>query len=190
MRTSLIFIYIMTLASQVLATTDCRVLADTVKPHFLKTLAEDYYPLMCSDNVLKLKMNLLDDDIQLKNAYVVVLRHKAAPYLEVVPLMPRLTFKENIYPPPRWLFHVFLVVEGLVFDMDYTDVPKAVGLDTYMRTMWDQNKMADYVVQMKTLESYLLKDTFGTFANADVLLASELVEYFSQLSCTLSNAID
>jgi hypothetical protein len=84
---------------------------------------------------------------------------------------------------------VFLVVDGLVFDMDYTDVPQAIGLNVYMRTMWDQNKMEKYVVQIKSLNSYLLKDTYGTFADADLFLARELVEKLSELSCNSSDPI-
>lgn len=197
-RIGVVFIFIFFAASPSFAGNDCRTLADSLKTPFLKTWAEDYYPLMCSDNVLKLKTNLLADHLKLENknkivlenAYVVVIRHKAAPYVEVVPQMPRLTFKDQSYLPPRWSFHVFLVVDGLVFDMDFTDAPKAIGLDTYMRTMWDQNKINDYFVQVKSLESYSSKDTFGTFNGIDVYPARELVESFRELSCTRSEIIE
>jgi hypothetical protein len=195
---SVIFIFMFFAASPSFARNDCRALADSLKAPFLKTWAEDYYPLMCSDNVLELKTNLLaehlklenKDKVVLENAYVVVIRHKAAPYLEVVPQMPRLTFKDQSYLPPRWSFHVFLVVDGLVFDMDFTDAPKAIGLDTYMRTMWDQNKISEYVVQLKSLDEYVTKDTFGTFSNADVIPAGELVDKLSDLTCNLSKTIN
>lgn len=165
------------------AASTCESIPQAFAPAFLDSLAYAYQPLMCSDNVLAFVRKLQKQNVDLEGAEVVVLHHKAAPYFPVTPQMARLTFDGITYLPPRWSFHVFVVVRGLVFDMDYTDSPQAVGLETYMNTMWRSSELTDFVVQIKAARDYSQKDTFGSFASTEVFSASTLRALLVDDSC-------
>src|SRR5688572_12232850 len=104
---------------------------DQLMPIFERTNSESYRPLMCSDTVKTLVKNLKEAGVDLSEAQVYLIRHKGAPHLPILPQKARLRFKDNVYNIPRWGFHVFLEIEGLILDFDYTDDLQIVDALTY-----------------------------------------------------------
>ncbi|MCC6138473.1 MAG: hypothetical protein IT287_07555 [Bdellovibrionaceae bacterium] len=168
---------------------DCQNIAEEIRPIFLQTLQNNYYPLMCSDNVDALVKQLKDQGKDLSQAQAVLIRHRAAPFLPIRPLAPKLTFKDKTYLPTPWSFHVFFVVQGLAFDMDYTNTPQALGIQRYMADMWDAGELGSFVVQVKPLSEYSLKDTYGVFQNSILHPVKNLMTLLTNTSCAEESSI-
>lgn len=106
---------------------------------------------MCSDNVERLSQRLVNADYSLPQGRIVHLRHKAVPYMSLNPKRARLRVRENVYRPPHWMFHAIFVVDGLVIDLDYRDEAHIVGLNTYMKEMWNAEELQDILFQEKPM---------------------------------------
>ncbi len=167
----------------------CYDTVDEVAPAYLFVDHNIYRPLMCSDTIFAFVQNLKSSPVDLADSKVVVLRHKGAPHMGVEPLQPRLNFKEFTYKAAKWGFHMFLVIDGLVFDFDNTDFPQAVGIEAYMGTMWDPLKLRDYVVQIKAAEALTPADLYGEFKGQGLISAANLMTMFTKASCTLQSPI-
>lgn len=171
------------LATTLAAAQLCFDIAEAFKPPLLQTLQEDYRPLMCSDNVLAFAQRLKTQKLDLSQAQAVVVRHKGAPHLAIWPQKQKLTFESKTYLPSGWTFHVFVVVDGLVLDMDYTETAQAIGLKAYMENMWQQDELKNFVIQVKPLVEYTEADTYGTFKNALALTVEDFMTTLANSTC-------
>lgn len=153
-------------------------------PAFLEVNENTYRPLMCSDTAFAWVERLKQDAVDLSQASVVVLRHKGAPYLPLRPLQPRLRFKDTVYTSANWAFHVFFVKDGMVYDFDNSDRLQAVGLEVYMRSMWSEDELDNYLAQVKSAEQFAKADLNGTFTNAPLIPATAILTTVATASCS------
>lgn len=161
----------------------CEQQAFELAPAFVFANETSYRPLTCSDNIFAFVQNLKDSDIDISQAQVVLLRHKAAAYLPIKPLQSRLKYKDKTYKPSLWSFHVFLVYKGLVFDFDYTDDLQAIGMNNYMSSMWDSSAISDYVAQVKIASELSKSDLNGIFKDVPVIPGAEIMTAITKASC-------
>lgn len=161
----------------------------SLAPVYLAVEENIYRPLMCSNTVFSFVQNLKAAGTDLSKASVVVLRHKGAPFMPVSPLQPRLRFQDKTYLPALWSFHMFLVYEGMVYDFDYTDRLQALGIEHYMSSMWNQEALSEYWVQVKPADELLKVDLNGTLTGVPLLPVSELMTTLTNTTCSNASRV-
>lgn len=145
--------------------------APEVMDVFVQTNQQSYKPLMCSDSIYQLIQNfkthsfdLQKQGFDLREAEVLLIKHKWVPQYPVLPQKARRKFLHHVYLQyPRWGFHMVLVWQGLVFDFDYTDDLQIAPLDEYMAEMWKAESLPDYRFERKKALELQPKDLFGEF---------------------------
>lgn len=118
-----------------------------------------YKPLLCGENVYRL-INASDVPVSTK-ANVVHIIHINSPFAQVRPLLPREDRDKK-----GWSFHAFLVIDGFVYDFDFTQSPTVLPLKAYMAQMWERERFnQEYQIHIKPAHAYTLEDTDGTMAS-------------------------
>lgn len=129
---------------------------------FAQTNQQSYKPLMCSDTVDQFIKNLHSRGFDLREAQVLMIKHKWAPHFPVLPQKARRRYKDQVYAPfPRWGFHVVLIWQDQVFDFDYTDELQMVPYEEYMAQMWRAEDLAHYHFKLKPALEFGGSDLFG-----------------------------
>lgn len=167
----------------------CESQAFELAPAFVFANETAYRPLACSDNIFAFVQNLKEGGVDISQAQVVLIRHKAAAYLPIRPLQSRLKYQDKTYKPSLWSFHVFLVFKGMVFDFDYTDDLQAIGINKYMNTMWDSSLMGDYVAQIKSASELTKSDLNGIFKDVPVIPGAEIMTTITNASCAEETSV-
>ncbi|MBY0385175.1 hypothetical protein K2X05_08460 [bacterium] len=131
---------------------------------FVQTNEQSYRPLMCSDTIYQLVQNFKNKGFDLREAEVLMIKHKWVPHEPVLPQKARRRYKDHVYSQyPRWTFHVVLVWQHQVFDFDYTDELQVVPYDEYMAQMWKAEELVNYELAWKMAFEYSQSDLFGVF---------------------------
>lgn len=92
---------------------------------------------------------------------------------------PRLIYKDKIYRPAPWSFHAILIIDGLVLDLDFTDIPQVLPFAEYIRRMWGESRF-EYYYQLKPAVDYGGSDLFGLFEE-EIYPSQKFSEIKSQL---------
>lgn len=146
--------------------------------HFSK--ADGYFPLECGSNTQNLIRYLNQvNSLNKADAKIIKIIHKNADS-SVTPLAAR-------GGSVNWKHHVFLLMNGLVFDLDYTSEPRIELLETYMKTMWGDNA-DDYLFQVRPWNEpgkHLHLDVLESFEKKEyeILNREQLASYFFQSLC-------
>jgi hypothetical protein len=145
---------------------------DQIKSHFFPAFAfiyhlfsnkDGYTPLECGKNTVNLIRYLKERDLlNTSNAKIIRMIHKNSDG-SITPTSARGSLKS-------WKHHVFLLMDGLVLDMDYMKEPRIVNLRTYMDSMW-KNGLDDYLLQVRPWNEA------GEFLHSDVLESFEKNEF-------------
>lgn len=117
-----------------------------------------YRRYQCSDNVWRLREQLLAKGCDLDGIKTVILR-KLHPMHD--PLVTNLARGDEPNETSNWSFHHVLVYDDLVVDLDYTNSPQVVTWAQYLETMFAST---DGVwMQIKPLDDLTPRDLFGQF---------------------------
>lgn len=141
---------------------------------------DGYTPLECGKNTTHLIRSLRDRGLlNLSTAKIIKMIHKK-PNESLTPTAAR----GNL---TGWQHHVFLLMDGMVLDMDYTKEPRLVSLKTYMDTMW-KNGVNDYLLQVRPWQDsgqFLHKDVVESFKKNEfeILTGSEFLKFVNANSC-------
>lgn len=96
--------------------------------------------------------------IDLTSASVVFIKHKYAPHFSIKPQVTRTSDIKT-----RWTFHAILVLENIVYDLDFSMSPTPIKLKDYLEQMWIVDDLNDYVFQVKPFSKYNSHDFGGRF---------------------------
>ena len=139
---------------------------------FYESWNTDYQPLTCSDNIIRLFKSLGKP----KHSLVLHIFHKWVPHKPVLPQKPRLSSPYTM--PVRWTFHAVLLVEDVVFDLDFKKTPTPLKIDDYFKAMWEAGALEnDYRFQLKSAKDYTLFDADGDMAGVEKLSYLKLTEF-------------
>lgn len=111
------------------ASENCEFLGVHLQGKLEKYWNSHYEPFRCSDNIYRLKDEILEGLGENVPVFAVYIRkwHPIAQPVSPVAARNGVT---------RWGFHMFLVIDGYVVDLDYTDAPQVIGWKAYMENMW------------------------------------------------------
>lgn len=164
----------------------CTAFEQELSPAFQKYYHEEYKgPLLCSDHVFEFIGILKSQGNPLDEITVVHLQHRLAPHIPVKPLHPRLDSDSGSFKASLWIFHSFLLVDGIVLDFDYFNTPQFVGLNIYLKTMWTEDALRQYTFSVKPAEDYKREDLGGTMLSAthSNMTLTEFRKYISHQEC-------
>lgn len=107
---------------------------------------------------MRLGNRMVRNGINLTNANVVFIKHKYAPHISIKPLLTRSSELKV-----RWVFHAFLMIDNIVFDLDYKTMATPTRLKNYLDQMWNSEDLIDYTFQTKPFIYYNKNDFGGRF---------------------------
>lgn len=143
--------------------------------HLKKVLGEswdkDYVALQCSDNIFRFKNRLLSYGFILDRGYAVIVRRKNVPMGQIQAFRARGAQSH----PTSWSFHMFAVIDGNVFDLDYSMTPEVQTLDKYLKLQFPKAASENYLFQMKRIGELNEKDLSGEFKDMPLLSLSEFL---------------
>lgn len=95
---------------------------------------ESYGAGACNENIHKLVKALKSEGVDLHEASVLYLLPERGPQSpDFSPVLPTVNSRN---PDVSWVFHVILVHDGRVLDLDYTQTPRIEAIDQYFTTMF------------------------------------------------------
>lgn len=162
---------------------------DQIKNHFFPAFAfiyhlfsnkDGYTPLECGKNTVNLIHYLKERDLlNISNAKIIKMIHKNSDG-SITPTSARGSLKS-------WKHHVFLLMDGLVLDMDYMNEPRIVNLRTYMDSMW-KNGLDDYLLQVRPWNEageLLHSDVLESFEKNEfkIYRGAEILDFVNSNSC-------
>lgn len=114
-----------------------------------KTKMPVYFGEFCSDNVRRLLKLFQEENINLSD-YKVLFLFRRKPNLDLGSLMP----ENSRIPTPGWVFHVIIVTDNKVFDLDFNSSPLVLETEEYFATMFP-SQMSDILVKEFSANQYL-----------------------------------
>lgn len=170
---------------QIKSLSDCESIRHAVFPafsfkyhHFSKS--DGYFPLECGSNTENLIRHFNQTDVLDKtDAKIIKMIHKDGDST-ITPLAAR-------GGTMGWKHHVFLVMNGWVFDLDYTSEPRIERFNTYMKNMWG-DKMDHYIFQVRPWNEpgkHLHLDVLESFDKKeyDIMNSEQIDAYFAKSTC-------
>jgi hypothetical protein len=103
-----------------------------------KNSVHTYVPLWCPQNIARLLLRLSADGVDLSEAKVLFLLPKAQ--MAIYPVEARAADGASAV---AWAFHVVLLVQDRILDLDFTDKPEPVEIESYFLDMWQKVPVAD-----------------------------------------------
>ncbi len=112
---------------------------------YYKTYKKDYYMTdWCSRNSLNLAQGALQVGLASHNDLQIVYTYIS----ESADLLKPLKARGN---NPQWRFHVFVLSQGMVLDLDYNNKPTVMNLEDYLIDMWGDEQLSKMSFQIRGL---------------------------------------
>ncbi len=157
---------------------------EELQAHLNRAWNEIYRPLTCSDNVYELYQSIVDSETKFNKASIVHIFHQHVPYEPIFATNQRTIVGDKTYQASRWTFHAFLVIDGYVLDLDYSNEPTLISFSEYMKTMWNKTSLANYRFQIKPAQLYEQHDLDGSMNGYEIFEYSKLLEILAPLAQT------
>ncbi len=111
---------------------------------------------------MRLGLRLQRNGFNLSNAKVVFIKHKYAPHVSINPQKTRTPKLVT-----RWVFHAVLVIDRVVYDLDYSLKAAPIKITHYLKAMWPKEEIKNYTFQVKPFYKYSSNDFGGRFNRED-----------------------
>lgn len=100
--------------------------------------AIEYQAMWCPRNVQSLVARMVESGVDVSEAEVLYLVPDPERAMVLFPQRSRATVNGVV---KEWAFHVVLAMNGMIFDLDFTEQPTSISAKEYFASMWPQDSL-------------------------------------------------